>query len=286
MSKQKKRKFPISVLFFSALLALVIWTIWGNTALEQTTFTLTSPRLPDSFDGFRIAHVSDLHNVDFGNGNEELLTMIRDAEPDMIAITGDMIDSRRTDIDIALQFAEEAVKIAPCFFVTGNHESRISEYPDLREGLIERGVVVLEDRYVKLEYLGGTMHLIGVFDPSFLYGYGDEASYMESDLGHLMPSKDTYTILLSHRPEMFDIYEKYEIDLVLSGHTHGGQIRLPFIGGLVAPTQGLFPKYDAGLFTEGRTNMIVSRGIGNSSFPFRFNNRPELVLIDLKKSSV
>lgn len=286
MSKQKKRKFPISVLFFSALLALVIWTIWGNTALEQTTFTLTSPRLPDSFDGFRIAHVSDLHNVDFGNGNEELLTMIRDAEPDMIAITGDMIDSRRTDIDIALQFAEEAVKIAPCFFVTGNHESRISEYPDFREGLIERGVVVLEDRYVKLEYLGGTMHLIGVFDPSFLYGYGDEASYMESDLCHLMPSKDTYTILLSHRPEMFDIYEKYEIDLVLSGHTHGGQIRLPFIGGLVAPTQGLFPKYDAGLFTEGRTNMIVSRGIGNSSFPFRFNNRPELVLIDLKKSSV
>ena len=105
---------------------------------------------------------------------------------------------------------------------------------------------------------------------------------MEAQLKALVDKDDGFTLLLSHRPELFEVYVTCNADLVLSGHAHGGQFRLPFIGGLAAPNQGLFPKYDAGLFSEGKTKMIVSRGIGNSIFPFRFNNRPEVVLIELQ----
>ena len=130
---------------------------------------------------------------------------------------------------------------------------------------------------------GETIVLLGVNDPSFQtdYLFGDSETVMQSKLQEIINEEDTYTILLSHRPELFKVYTESKVNLVLSGHAHGGQFRIPFMGGLVAPNQGLFPKYDAGLYTEENTNMIVSRGIGNSILPFRFNNRPEVILIDL-----
>lgn len=266
------------------LLALIIWTAWGNTALELNTYTITSEELPDVFDGYRIAHVSDLHNAEMGEGNEKLLAMLRDAEPDIIAITGDLIDSRNTDVEVALAFAEEAVQIAPCYYVTGNHEARIDKYNELIEGLESKGVVHLHNKSVILEQDNESITLIGIRDPSFQadYLFDDEASVVDSVLSELMRKANGYTVLLSHRPEMFDVYVSNEVDLVFSGHAHGGQFRLPFIGGLVAPGQGLFPEYDAGLYTEDNTNMIVSRGIGNSILPFRVNNRPEVILIELE----
>lgn len=266
------------------LLALIIWTAWGNTALELNTYTITSEELPDVFDGYRIAHVSDLHNAEMGEGNEKLLAMLRDAEPDIIAITGDLIDSRNTDVEVALAFAEEAVQIAPCYYVTGNHEARIDKYNELIEGLESKGVVHLHNKSVILEQDNESITLIGIRDPSFQADYliDDEASVVDSVLSELMRKANGYTVLLSHRPEMFDVYVSNEVDLVFSGHAHGGQFRLPFIGGVVAPGQGLFPEYDAGLYTEDNTNMIVSRGIGNSILPFRVNNRPEVILIELE----
>ena len=266
------------------LLALIFWTAWGNTALELNTYTITSEELPDVFDGYRIAHVSDLHNAEMGEGNEKLLAMLRDAEPDIIAITGDLIDSRNTDVEVALAFAEEAVQIAPCYYVTGNHEARIDKYNELIEGLESKGVVHLHNKSVILEQDNESITLIGIRDPSFQadYLFDDEDSVVDSVLSELMRKANGYTVLLSHRPEMFDVYVSNEVDLVLSGHAHGGQFRLPFIGGVVAPGQGLFPEYDAGLYTEDNTNMIVSRGIGNSILPFRVNNRPEVILIELE----
>lgn len=117
------------------LLILIVWTAWGNAALELNTYTISSRGLPDAFDGYRIAQVSDLHNAEFGDRNQRLLEMLREAEPDMIAITGDLIDSRKTNIAVALAFAEEAVKFAPCYYVSGNHEARVSEYQELKTGL-------------------------------------------------------------------------------------------------------------------------------------------------------
>lgn len=278
----KKRKLYIGII--GILILCVVWIAWENEALELNTYTITSERLPESFDGYRIAHVSDLHNTEIGDKNKTLLKMLEDTKPDMIAITGDLIDSRRTDITIALQFAEEAMKIAPCYYITGNHESRISEYEDLKNGLIELGVIILEDEKLYLEQMNETIALCGIDDPSFNTDdfKGTSTERMKHKLQKLMEEETSYTILLSHRPEFFELYAEYELDLVLSGHAHGGQFRLPFVGGMFAPNQGWFPKYDAGVYTNGLTNMIVSRGIGNSLFPFRVNNRPEVILVELK----
>ncbi len=283
MIKPKRTKKIIFSSIATILITLIIWTIWGNTALELNTYTVISEKLPNAFNGYRIAHVSDLHNTEMGEDNDKLIAMLKDAKPDIIAITGDFIDSRKTDIEIALQFAREAIKIAPCYYVTGNHEARVSEYGDLKEGLTELGVVILEDERVELEQSGESITLLGVDDPSFQtdYLFSDSATVMKGKLQELMSEDDTYTVLLSHRPELLDVYTESGVNLVLSGHAHGGQFRLPFVGGLAAPNQGLFPEHDAGLYTEENTSMIVSRGIGNSIFPFRFNNRPEVILIGL-----
>ena len=265
------------------LLILIVWTAWGNAALELNTYTISSRGLPDAFDGYRIAQVSDLHNAEFGDRNQRLLEMLREAEPDMIAITGDLIDSRKTNIAVALAFAEEAVKFAPCYYVSGNHEARVSEYQDLKTGLEAAGVTVLDDAQVKIEVSGESITVIGVNVPSFHADYlTSDAAVMDRKLSELSSEDAGFAILLSHRPELFDTYVAHDMDLILTGHAHGGQFRLPLIGGLIAPNQGLFPKYDDGLYSEGNTNMIVSRGLGNSIIPFRFNNRPEVVLIELK----
>ena len=280
----KKKKFIFLAVVAIVLVALVIWIAWSNTALELNTYTVSSSKLPQSFDGYRIAHVSDLHNAEMGKDNEKLLTILRDADPDMIAITGDLIDSRSTNVEIALNFIREAVKIAPCYYVTGNHEARVNEYGELKAGMEAAGVTVLEDAKFKISIDGETIMLIGINDPSYQtdYLFGDAQTVVDTKLTELHLDSGGYTILLSHRPELFDTYADHGIDLVLSGHAHGGQFCLPFIGGLVAPNQGLFPEYDAGIYTENNTNMLVSRGVGNSILPFRINNRPEVILIELQ----
>ena len=280
----KKKKFIFLAVVAIVLVVLVIWIVWGNTALELNTYTVSSAKLPESFDGYRIAHVSDLHNTEMGKNNEKLLAMLWDADPDMIAITGDLIDSRNTDIEVALQFVREAVKIAPCYYVTGNHEARVNEYGELKAEMEDAGVTVLEDARAEISLEDETITLIGVNDPSYQtdYLFGDSETVMDTKLEELHTEDDVFTILLSHRPELFDIYADHGMDLILSGHAHGGQFRLPFIGGLVAPNQGLFPEYDAGIYTEGNTNMLVSRGVGNSILPFRINNHPEVILIELQ----
>lgn len=145
-------------------------------------------------------------------------------------------------------------------------------------------MIVLEDEAVQLEHNSGFVTLIGLSDPNFTIGndiFNEVPAMISTKLNDLMEDETGYTILLSHRPELFDTYVSCGVSLVLSGHAHGGQFRLPLIGGLVAPNQGIFPKYDAGLYTNGSTSMVVSRGIGNSIIPFRFNNRPEIVLVEL-----
>jgi len=277
------RKRTVILGFLGLLAALLICILWSNSALTRTSCTVKSPDLPESFSGFRIAQVSDLHNAKLGT-NGRLLAMLQEADPDIIAITGDLIDSRNTDISAALEFTAEAVKIAPCYYVTGNHEARVAEYTQLRSGLESLGVMILEDQAISLTREKDAITLIGVNDPSFQtdYLFGDDQTVMDTALDSLTQNAAPFTLLLSHRPELLEVYAEQEIDLVLSGHAHGGQFRLPFLGGLFAPNQGFFPEYDSGLYRLDSTQMIVSRGIGNSLFPFRFNNRPELILIELQ----
>lgn len=282
----RKRKYIILLCVGLAGIIFAIWTLWGNTALMMSQFSISSDRLPVSFSGFRIAQVSDLHNTDFGGDNADLLQMLSDSKPDIIVITGDLIDARYTDVELAVSFAEKAVKIAPAYYVTGNHEAGSSQYDILKAGLETAGVTVLEDEAVYLERDAETIAILGLGDPDFTIKgdlFGEVPAMVSTKLKETLEQETAYSVLLSHRPELFETYAACGVDLVLSGHAHGGQFRLPFIGGLVAPDQGIFPKYDAGLYTDSNTNMIVSRGLGNSIIPIRFNNRPEIVLIELER---
>lgn len=277
----------ITILVIAVSIAIAAWVTIENDRVEVTEYPIVSDRLPGSFSGFRIAQISDLHNAQYGTNNERLLTALSKARVDMIVVTGDLVDSRRTDIAAALDFCEAAVKIAPVYYVTGNHEARLAEYDSLENGLTEAGVMVLRSKSDTIHRDGECITLFGVDDPSFHtnYLFGNAAEVMYAALRELQTVSDGYTVLLSHRPELYAEYVRAGMDLVFTGHAHGGQFRLPFLGGVYAPNQGFFPKYDAGVFEYGNTCMVVSRGIGNSIIPFRMNNPPEIVIAELIASS-
>lgn len=261
------------------------WIVQDNTKIELAEYNVISSKVPEPFVCFEIAQVSDLHNAEFGEGNSDLLALLSEVEPHVIVLTGDLIDSRHADMDIALDFAGKAVQIAPVYYVTGNHEARVPEYEQLKMGMKDLGVTVLENQKVQISKDGESITLMGIQDPSFRtdYLFGDAESVSRQALTSLQDESDGFTVLLSHRPELFGLYVDTGVNLVFSGHAHGGQFRLPFVGGLVAPNQGFFPRYDAGQFIEENTTMIVSRGVGNSIIPFRINNPPEIVVVELKR---
>lgn len=277
-----KRKRTAAVLA-ALIIVLAIWIWWGNGALTVSRYEVKNSKIPAAFSGYKIAHISDLHNAELGADNKKLIDALSEINPDIIVITGDIADSRHTDIDISINFVKQAAEIAPVYYVTGNHESRISECGVLEEGIAAAGGTVLRGKTAELEKDGQKIVLAGVDDPSFAGEFAVEnGDIMSLQLENLGLNDEAYTILLSHRPELFDTYIKAGVDLVFSGHAHGGQVKLPFIGGIVAPGQGLFPRYDGGLYSEERTDMIISRGIGNSLFPFRVNNRPEIAVAILQ----
>lgn len=276
-NKGSKKKWILGIL----ISVLFIWLIWSNVTVQITHITVPDEDLPSAFDGYKIAQISDLHNAKFGKDNNVLIKMLEEHQPDIIVITGDMVDSNHTDVEVAIQFARRAAAIAPCYYVTGNHEGWLEkEYERLEAGLLAAGVDVMHDEAVILEKGGDSMQLIGVDDPTFRYYFGGNP--FRSQLQKLK-NNDEFTVLLSHRPELFETYVKEDVDIVFTGHAHGGQVRIPFVGGVVAPGQGFLPEYDAGIYTEGTTTMVVSRGIGNSVVPVRVNNRPEIVIVELQK---
>ena len=279
----QRKKFVLYAL--CALLALTLafggWVIWANTALKQTNYDIQSERLPKEFDGYVIAQIADLHCAEYDSGNQKLLSMLREAKPDIIVFTGDTFDERHADKAPTLEFLRACAEIAPCYMVTGNHECAMvrTDYYALEEQIKDAGVRVLHDKAVTQEKDGAHITLLGMDDENFT-----GKLYAAEQLRELADT-DGFIVMLSHRPEYFERYAHAQIDLTLSGHAHGGQFRLPLIGGLYAPGQGIFPKYVSGVFTYQNANMVVSRGIGQSSFPLRFNNRPELVIITLHSAA-
>lgn len=278
----KKRKWVI--ISAIALIFVIAFVIYGNYDIETNRYYIKSERIPKSFDGFRIAQVSDLHNAEFDKYNSTILEPIFHSHPDIIVITGDIIDSRNTDVDVAVAFAQKAVNIAPVYYINGNHESRVAkEYEILKKRLTGVGVIILENKAVDITRGDDSISLIGINDPGFRMELVDDT--MEQNIAHqlmnVVPENDNYKVLLAHRPHYFDVYAG-SVDLVLSGHAHGGQFKIPYVGGFVAPGQGLFPEYYEGSYTKDNAEMIVSRGIGNSIIPFRINNRPEIVIAELK----
>lgn len=198
-------------------------------------------------------------------------------------MTGDLIDANRTDLKSGIEFVSRMTEITPVYFVSGNHEASIRDYPVLEEQLKQKGVTVLSNDTEILKINESKISLIGIADPQMAHeSFVSDLEIVKTELSRIRHDFENYCILLAHRPELIDAYAEAKLDLVLAGHAHGGQIRLPFIGGLFAPNQGIFPDYTSGLIEKDGTKMIVSRGIGNSVFPFRINNRPELAVIILR----
>lgn len=262
---------------------LTAFFLWQNNGLMVARYTYENPRVPAAFDGYTILHLSDLHNKSFGEGQSVLLEKMESVAPDLIVVTGDLIDRRRFDLGPAMELMEGAVQLAPVYFVAGNHEAWSGKYGLIKESLQEAGVVVLDNEAVQINKEGDHLHLLGLQDPAFLVsGYREkwDPIHVKNQLAE-WDELEGMTILLSHRPDLFPYYAKSRADMVFSGHAHGGQVRLPVIGSLFAPDQGFFPTYTQGYYEEEGTTMWVSRGLGNSLIPLRVFNRPELVVVTL-----
>lgn len=246
-----------------------------NTELTASHHVFRSPKVHGALEGFRITQVSDLHNRSFGKDNCRLLALTEAQLPDLLVITGDLTNSYRPDLETALDAARRLARIAPCYYVTGNHEHRMSveKQTAFFRALEDAGVIVLRNEAVSLG-MGEGFRLVGV----------DCSQGRTDTLRALMADRppEELNILLSHKPHYAEYYRRAGVDLVLSGHAHGGQVRLPGLGGLYAPGQGPLPKYTAGMYRLGGTVMCVSRGLGNSCAPLRVENKPELVTVILR----
>lgn len=265
----KKKRLIISGITATAVFA---FCCWQNSMLTISRYSYASAEISKELNGFKIVQISDLHNKRFGKDQWRLLKKTADLEPDIIVITGDIVDSNHTNIDNALEFAEGAAEIAPTYYVTGNHEHWLDddEFESLIAGLRESGVVILDDKQIEIEKNDAHFSLIGL----------DDLSLDGNVLKNMNLDDDEFNILLAHEPQYIVGYSMANIDLALTGHAHGGQFRLPFIGGVVAPDQGFFPKYTEGSHMSGGMTMIISRGLGNSIIPVRLFNFPEIVCVE------
>lgn len=276
---EKKRGF-LSRLWRLFLLAVVLAGFWyfENRTIYTETFQSASERLPAAFDGLRVVELADLHGAEFGPGNRDLLDAVRAAKPDLIALDGDLADER-TNLDVIRVLAGELVKIAPTYYVTGNHEWAMEGRRELFGILEEAGVKALHNEFFLLERGGQSIVVAGVDDPN---GPWDQKTPEElTDEIHAALG-DPYILLLAHRNDQLERWNALGLDAVLAGHAHGGVIRLPVAGGLLGTGMQFFPEYTAGLYRSGRTCMLVSRGLGNSGIPFRLFNRPHLPVLVLR----
>ena len=280
------------LLIAGTVVAIILFCVWQNGHIAVTHIEYKNRLVPQALNGFTIAHVSDLHNRRFAGFPQHLADLVRAQSPDIIAVTGDLIDRKSTDIEAAMEFIRPATTIAPVYFVSGNHEPRSGQYEALLPRLAQAGVHVLDDTSAVIEKNGQSFIIAGLRDPAF---YNDSSGRTEEKilkerrqtlqclkaLEGLLPVSPALVLLLSHRPELFHMYADCGVSLVLTGHAHGGQVRLPGVGGLYAPGQGLFPKYTSGMHRRGDTTMVVSRGLGGRFVRLRAFNRPEVVVVKL-----
>jgi predicted MPP superfamily phosphohydrolase len=250
------------------------------TGISTQTYNLQTPMF-DEQSVIKLVLISDLHNTRHGVNQEKLINLIKEAEPDLILLTGDIIDEV-SSIKGTRMLLSGISGIAPVYYVTGNHEYMTKKIESIRKELISFGVIILSDTYVRLEINKNNVILAGIEDPykkkyeapDYIQEEIIEVRFRELDEIHV------YKILLAHRPELIETYKKYSFNLVLSGHTHGGQVIIPnSINGLYAPHQGLFPKYGGGLYAHDELTHIVSRGLSINFFLPRIFNPPELVVI-------
>lgn len=279
----KKRKYVYMGMGILTAGILAALSYEQNHALDIQMHMYKNDKIPQPFNGYRILHISDLHDASFGKNQKNILKKVQLLQPDVIFLTGDMIDCRKTTrrtIQKNFMFIEGLRNIAPMYYVPGNHEATSPLYGYFKQFLFDKGVHIVENGKIALMRKEKSITLLGVKDPKFYYV---EPKRFEQHVAQLCTQIDTsFCMLLSHRPEKLEVYAKYGIHLVFCGHAHGGQIRFADGRGMYAPNQGIFPKYTSGFYTLGDCTMHVSRGLGNSRAPQRIHNHPHLALITLQ----
>lgn len=248
--------------------------------LEISRYEVKSQKLPESFDGFKIVQLSDLHGAEFGEDGMELVDKVGSLEPDMIALTGDFVTDEG-DLAAVEKLAARLVKLCPVYFVSGNHEFGSGLAVKVRNILERAGVKYLSNEYLTISRGEDGILLGGVEDP---LAYADMLSPDELAQKMNDAAPDAFKILLGHRNYWMTEYPELPVDLIFCGHAHGGLIRIPGVGGLIGTDRRLFPDFDAGQFNNGRYTLIVSRGLGNSVPIPRIFNRPEIVCVELSSA--
>ena len=286
MKKPRYKKIAL-VLISVVLVFSTVFLLYGNLYVDVEHFQVVSNKIPKSFDNYLIAHITDYHNRDSKIVDKQIVDSLKQEQPNIIVITGDLIDNDRVDVAVALNFVHKLCEIAPVYYVTGNHEANVlledvAVFTSLINGLEDAGVVVLRNSSVKITNAAGdSFNLFGIHDPYMYGGFSQIFPRAEALCTEFDFKEDEFNILLAHHPEMLYIYSKFDIDLVFSGHAHGGQITL-FRKALLAPDQGSFPIYSEGLYNMGNTQLVLSRGIGYSSLPIRVFCNPHLVYAHIK----
>ncbi|MBD5117814.1 MAG: metallophosphoesterase [Clostridiales bacterium] len=282
---RRKRCHPLRWIAGLAVLALGgwAWFQWQCWGLQVTHTEAALDGLPTEFDGYKIVHLSDLHGHEYGEGSEKLLARVAEQGPDLIVVTGDLID-QESQLQMIPALAKGLAAIAPTYYVTGNHEWGLGTgtVKELKNLLSQCGVIPLSNQYEVLEREGARIVLAGVDDPN---GYADQTTPEELYARIENNAPGLFTLLLAHRNDRFGQYADAGYDFVMSGHGHGGIVRLPFVGGLVGTNRQFFPKWTSGIYTLGDSTLFVSRGLGNNTVPFqgfRVFNRPELAVVTLK----
>lgn len=277
-TEKKKQPFLWRAGKWLLLLALLIGFYWCEQNLIKTE-VIEVHGAPTAFDGLRIAVVSDLHAKEFGEGNQVLIHKMANLKPDLIVITGDLV---REEEQFAMipALASGLTKIAPTYYVTGNHEWAGKHVPELKKLLTDCGIHVLSNEFVTFKKNEQKLVLLGADDNN---GHADQKTIPQlADEARKEEGKEAYLLLLSHRNNRYDTYVEARVDLTLCGHAHGGQIRLPFTDGLIGPHREFLPKYTAGLYKLPYGQMVVSRGLGGELPTFRLFNRPDLPLVVLR----
>lgn len=268
------KKLRHTVLWLVIAVLLLLFFLWQNNSLCVEEYSFTSPRLPMGWNGGRIAVISDLHGKQFGTDNEILLQALADAHPDLIAVTGDLCDSH-SGLDFVPHFLQSLSDVAPTYYVTGNHEWAAGMVPQLQDLLDEAGVVYLNNTWQTAQRNGDSIVLAGVDDPN---GYADQPTPQE--VAASVP-QNIFCLLLAHRNNEYPTYGTLGADLIISGHSHGGLVRLPGTDGLFGPGAEWMPKWTNGFYTEYPSPLFASRGLGNSVLIPRIFDRPQLAIITL-----
>ena len=286
--------YKIIFIFIGIFILMYLYIKYNVNTLEVTKYVVENKKVPKEFDGYNIVQISDLHSKLFGENNKKLIQKIKLLNPDIVVVTGDLIDGENNNYNVALDFMKEISKLYRVYYIIGNHEQKSlikkykDEYKDYFNKLHQIDFVNLDNNKVEIVKGESNINLYGLTVPYSCYKYlfdnqettSIDIDFLEEKLGKV--DREQFNILLAHTPFYFDEYEKWGADLTLCGHVHGGIVRLPIVGGLLSPDRKFFPKYDLGEYTKNKSTMIVSKGLGGSKVLIRVNCKPEIVNIKLK----